>query len=162
MELELTQDLKFTRREWRVQRVAWVAFGVILLAALLGVFGPGPISSDEVSSDGGGLTVTYQRFNRKGAQNAVDVSVEPELLAGGQVELRLDRTWLSDVEVERITPQPSSTVVERDAIVYTFEVLTPEEPATISFDGTVAGLGPATGHVAAGAEQATFRQMFYP
>ena len=44
-DLEVGQDLDFQRREWAVQRVGWGAMALVILAALLGLFGSsGPLS----------------------------------------------------------------------------------------------------------------------
>lgn len=50
-DLELGQDLPFQRREWAVQRIAWAAMAAVLTAALLGLFGSGPVSDAVVETD---------------------------------------------------------------------------------------------------------------
>jgi len=42
-DLEIDEDLSFQRREWRVQRGGWVVMAVLILLALLGLTGRGPI-----------------------------------------------------------------------------------------------------------------------
>ena len=43
-DLEISPDLNFQRRSWAMQRFAWVVLALFILAALLGLFGPGPLS----------------------------------------------------------------------------------------------------------------------
>ncbi len=40
-DLDIEQDLDFERRQWHVQRVGWVVFLLILLAAFVGLLGTG-------------------------------------------------------------------------------------------------------------------------
>jgi hypothetical protein len=47
-DLELDQDLAFERRTWTVERVAWVAMGLMGIAALAGLLGPGPLSKPPI------------------------------------------------------------------------------------------------------------------
>jgi hypothetical protein len=61
--MEIETDLEFQRRVWRVPRVGWLIIGAAVVAALLGLFGTGPLS--RASTDGGGLTVEYDRFARR-------------------------------------------------------------------------------------------------
>lgn len=57
--LEVSQDLNFQRREWVVQRVGWVVMAVLLVAALLGLFGPGPLSKSIAGSASGPVRAEY-------------------------------------------------------------------------------------------------------
>jgi hypothetical protein len=41
-DLEIQEDLPFQRREWLVERVAWGVMALLIVAALLGLFGTGP------------------------------------------------------------------------------------------------------------------------
>jgi hypothetical protein len=38
-DVEINQDLDFQRRCWTVQRIGWIVMAVLVLSALLGVFG---------------------------------------------------------------------------------------------------------------------------
>ena len=61
-DLEISQDLTFQRRSWIVQRVGWVMLALLILAALGGLFGPGPLSRARAGPHDGPLWVEYQRF----------------------------------------------------------------------------------------------------
>jgi hypothetical protein len=41
--LQLPQDLRFLRVEWKLQRLAWGALALILVAALAGLLGKGSL-----------------------------------------------------------------------------------------------------------------------
>ena len=76
--LALDQDLDFQRRSWRLQRLGWSAMGVTVLAALLGLFGTGPLSSATVSSQDEALTLQYNRFWRVQSPMTLRLSVTPD------------------------------------------------------------------------------------
>ena len=60
--LELATDDAFQQIEWRIQRIGWLVWAMLLLAALLGLTGSGWLSGAEVTSDDGAVTVKYDRF----------------------------------------------------------------------------------------------------
>lgn len=56
-DLEVPQDLGFQRRACTFERIGWVAMTLVLLAAIVGVWGEGPLAQAEaVSRDGSGPT----------------------------------------------------------------------------------------------------------
>lgn len=160
MQLELNQDPAFSLPEWRVERVGWTVIGALVLAALAGLAGPGPLSLSRASL-GGGLTVTYQRFARYGAPGALGVDVTPA--SGDQVEVLVDQDWLSEMDVTGITPAPARAVVQGDNVAYTFDAPAGEGPVRVSFSLTVRGRGPVTGHVTtSAADSVSFWQFLCP
>src|SRR4029453_17543698 len=42
--LQIRENITFAHRQWVVQRVAWVGIAALLVLALLGAFGKGPLS----------------------------------------------------------------------------------------------------------------------
>lgn len=81
--LQLHEDLAHERREWKLQRVGWALMALALLAAVLGLFGHGPLSETASASADGALTVRHQRFERYQAPSEYDIGALPALAAGG-------------------------------------------------------------------------------
>ncbi|MBL0968407.1 MAG: hypothetical protein IBJ02_04785 [Brevundimonas sp.] len=53
-DLELGEDTGFQRRFWRIQRIAWAGFALVIVAALLGLTGAGgPLSRSVVRTPDG-------------------------------------------------------------------------------------------------------------
>ena len=55
-DLEINEDLRFQRRMWAVQRVGWIVTALVVLAALaalLGLLGPGLLSTSAKAGSGG-------------------------------------------------------------------------------------------------------------
>jgi hypothetical protein len=159
--LDVGQDLAFQRREWTVQRVGWVVMAVLVLAALLGLFGVGPLSAATV--DEGGLTVEYARFTRYRAPGTLRFAIPAEATTSGQVRLWLDRGTLDEIEVQAFVPEPDSAAGGEDRVVYTFQADEPGQPMVVVLDLTHEALGTRT--IRAGiidGPDVSFWQLTYP
>ncbi|MCK9519893.1 MAG: hypothetical protein M0R74_12850 [Dehalococcoidia bacterium] len=88
--LEIDEDFDFQRRSWVVQRVLWTAGAVVLLAALLGFFGRGVLSSTESSTTEDDVVVSYQRFARLQTPTQIEVTVR---VGGDKVEVWIARNY---------------------------------------------------------------------
>src|SRR5947209_3798236 len=61
---EIQQDLPFQRRLWNFQRIAWAIMLLVAVAALLGLFGTGPLDNAKVGREGSPLWLEFNRFGR--------------------------------------------------------------------------------------------------
>ena len=55
-ELQIEQDMGFQRTEWVVQRAGWVGMALLILAALVGLLGRGPLSAAVARAGDGALS----------------------------------------------------------------------------------------------------------
>jgi hypothetical protein len=119
VKLELATDDAFQHMEWRVQRIGWLVWAMLLLAALLGLTGSGWLSSEEVTSEDGAITVRYDRFlhYHKPTQLVIDVKRSE---SNGQWQLKVARSLLDQLQILRIEPEPERREIAPDEIVYTF------------------------------------------
>jgi hypothetical protein len=153
--MEVETDLKFQRRVWRAQRIGWLVIGAAILAALLGLFGTGPLS--RASTDGGGLRVEYDRFARREQPMRLRL-VLPESKLDAQVSLARD--YLEGLRVEQVVPEPKEVEVVGRWLVYHFSG---PGPLAVTFDvqpiafGRLAGLA----EISPG-EGVSFQQFIYP
>ena len=162
-DLEIDQDLAFAQWSWSVQRAGWLGMAVVLVLALAGLLGSGPLSRSEVSLPGL-LRIEYQRFARYQAAQTLTAHLEPAATRGGEVRLWVDRGYLAHARVETITPPPARVEAAGDRLVYVFSMSRPGEPVTIVFALQSEHIGPTSGRVGLdGAEGfAPFRQLVYP
>jgi hypothetical protein len=128
-ELEVGQDLGFQRREWRVQRIAWVAMAMVLVAGLAGLLGSGPLA--HAAAEAEGLTVEYDRIVRDRAPFDLRFVLPPGTAPSGQVDLWIDRALLDKAEIARVVPQPESERAGADRVVFTVAVTDPDAPAEV-------------------------------
>lgn len=145
MSLQVKEDVGFEQRQWRVERIGWLLIAAIIVAALAGVFGPGPVSLSSITSEDGRLRVDYHRFARFGSRTRVNVEASGDLVDDGQLRLVVDEDWLSSVEVEHVTPMPSDVQPRGEDVLYTFAVAGRPDEVSVRFDlrpdavGTVGG-----------------------
>jgi hypothetical protein len=50
-DLEINQDLGAQQKTWTIQRIGWGGMALIVLAALGGAFGSGPLARTDVTDD---------------------------------------------------------------------------------------------------------------
>lgn len=160
--IELEQDLDFQRKSWTVQRVSWVLMLLIVVAALLGAFGDGPLSK-VTAGDAQTLSVEYDRFLRVGTSAKLSVTLGTSAPESPSAALWLDRDWLSGNEVKSIVPEPDSTTVAADRVTYYFSTEPGGIPSKIEFDLKTKALGATRGKAGVvGGPVVTFAQFSYP
>lgn len=110
-------DDGFHERQWRVQRIGWAVMAALLLAALAGLMGNGPLARAEAASSS--LRLAYQRVERLGART----SIEWELMDSGSrrdLALWLNREYLEAFEITGIVPESSEDVVDERGTTFLF------------------------------------------
>lgn len=162
-DLEINQDLKFERRSWRVERIAWVLASLILLAALLGFLGPGPLGKANAASADKSISLRYYRMERYSAPVELRLEVDGKLAKDSELRVWLDRQFVQALEIKHIDPEPQSVEVSGERFVYVFK--TTEAPHTIKvffhvepnkFGKTPARLGVVNG------PEMQFTQLYLP
>jgi hypothetical protein len=162
-DLEIDQDLRFQRREWAFERVAWVGMALLVLAALLGLLGRGPMSRQTAASPDGAVTVEYERFLNHRAATTVTVRVSGEVTVGGTFRLAINQDYLRGVQIDQITPTPDHTEAGEDRHLFVFRAADPGRPTAVVFH--LEPEGPASLHGAVsvpGGPPAAFDQVVYP
>lgn len=131
-ETDIPENPDRQQRQWRAERIGWVSAGIILLLAVVGVFGAGPVSRTTASDSGDDLRVTYERITRRDARETI--TVEAAISAGSEtLDLHLggelaDRVWL-----ESVVPEPESMASDADGLHMTFAVPPGSDVTTITF-----------------------------
>jgi hypothetical protein len=156
-------DIEFERREWKVQRVAWVVMTLIIVAAAVGLFGNGVFAEADKTAADGSVRVDYHRIARHHQPRTLAVDVSPQFVAGGEIRIWLGKEYVNELGLQNIIPEPESTEIEPDRVVYTFTAGEGEGPFTITFYYESDGVWRQTGRlgVVDGAE-ITFSQFVFP
>lgn len=81
---------------------------MFVLAALLGLFGGGPLSHTATADPGGALRVEYERFLRVGAPHRLVIRAQPTKGGGQPLRLQIDRAYVDAMTIERVQPEPES------------------------------------------------------
>jgi hypothetical protein len=161
-EIEINDDLSHHKKVWVMERTAWGIMALTLAAALVGLLGPGPLSSAKARSIDGGLSVTYERFARYHAPTQLKVFVGNAAVRDGRVKLSLNRAFVEKCELERIDPEAERVELESDRLTYVFRVSLPSA-APIVFRFKPDSFGPVPVQVGMeGGETLQFTSFVYP
>lgn len=159
--LALSKVMPHHRAAWRVERVGWAVMALAVIAALLGIFGGGPMS--RVHAGGGGVAVEYQRFQRASAENDYRFDVDAALVRDGRLRLRLDQALLDDMELESIIPEPEAVVAGNGHTEFVFLAASTGGQARVRFRFRPATFGRRAGRVEVpGAPPVAIDQIIYP
>lgn len=121
--LQLEEHRAFQERFWSVQRGAWVAFGLLLLAALLGLTGAGgPLS--RASAYLGGGTLEYPRIARWQSADEMVVRLSP---GPAERSLTLSPDFTSTLQIQTIHPEPLRSVAGPGGTRLTFATVAGNE-----------------------------------
>jgi len=162
-DLEISQDIVFQRRAWKVQRVGWVILVLFVLAALLGLMGSGPLSQARAGHEQGTVWVEYSRFSRAEAETALAVHLGPAAMRDGKARVWLDRTYHEKIKIDRIMPEPLEVEAAADRLTYVFPVGDGAQPVAVVFHFQPRQAGVL--HPSLGVPQAdtlSFAQYVYP
>lgn len=107
MVLDIEQDEGFQRREWRLQRSGTALLVLVVVAALAGLLGTGPVSWTERESADGVATVAFDSITHHEADDSITLTFGPEAISGGTVTMDLTGTWPGGVDVQGISPEPA-------------------------------------------------------
>jgi hypothetical protein len=139
--LELDQDLVFQRREWAVQRFGWWVLTAFVAAAVLGLFGGGPLSTAQAAAADGSLAVEYERFVRVGASTRIAVRAKAPAPAS-DVHLRIRRSYFETLRVDRIVPEPHAVAIGEEDVSLRFRSEGSAGPFTVILDVQPLRVGP--------------------
>lgn len=53
-DIDVAEDVKFTKKSWAAERVGWVGLVLVIVAGVLGLLGPGLFSQSEAGKGGAG------------------------------------------------------------------------------------------------------------
>jgi len=159
--IELSQDLGFQERDWAVQHVGWLLIALVIIAALAGVWGSGPLSDGVATSADGAIRIEYARFARMNAPTQMRIHFTARRVEDGEVRLWLDRSYLAEFLPKTIVPSPRTVEVGTDRLTYVFDaermqaggVVFQMEPQTVGRVAGRAGIGEA---------DVGFRHFVYP
>ncbi|SFN55131.1 hypothetical protein SAMN05216207_101681 [Pseudonocardia ammonioxydans] len=150
------------RRAGAVQRVAWAVLAVLVLAALAGLFGPGPLSRVSATDPAGLVRLEHERFTRYAGDTDLRVQVRPGPGRDGTAAFWISAAYLSQVRVQQVQPQPVRWTTSGDRALLEFAVSGPD-PVTVVLQLRPDEVGLLRGAVGVpGGEPIGFWQLVYP
>ncbi|HET6566697.1 MAG TPA: hypothetical protein VFG50_01960 [Rhodothermales bacterium] len=162
-DLDISQDLDHQHRMWRVEHVGWGVMVLLVVAALLGLLGPGPLSNTTAGEESAPLRATYGRFDRYKSPSQMTVHIGPALVHDGKVELSINRAFFDRVDLGQVDPEPVQVAAGPNWFIYTFAVADASAPLEVRFHYEPGDAGPLRIAVAApGAPPIRFTSFVYP
>lgn len=110
------EDMAMQQRVWRFERVGWYVLLAIVLLALAGLFGNGPLSDAKAVSQDGRVQVEYQRISRSGTTDNLFITVQG--IPGQPVEVQLGGSLLRDVSIETLQPEPQLSMSHGEDLLF--------------------------------------------
>jgi hypothetical protein len=164
IDLDIKQDIEYHKRSWRRQRIAWVVMAFVIVATLLGLFGPGLLGDSIAGVKGAPLWMEFNRFGRLQAESTtLRIHIEPGATSDQPLRLWLSRSYLERVHVMHVMPEPQSVEIAADRYVYVIGVQDLSKPTTITFDIEPGRVGLLRGQVGIeGGSPLDFSQFIYP
>jgi hypothetical protein len=159
--IDLDQDMGFQRREWLVQRVGWVAMGLILVAALLGLLGgPGLLSAVQWGKEGDVLWVEGRRVERQHRPTELEVHFGAGAGQSGRVEFWVSDEFVKKMKLEKVVPEPVEMRREGDRVVM---VIAGGAGSGVKLEVQPEGFGPVAGGMGVvGSGEVEVRQWVMP
>jgi len=162
--IEVAEDMEFQRTSWRVQRAGWIVMLAAVVAAILGLFGQGPLAAGHAGGATAGFSVDFERFARLTAPQSLDIEIWPKArTTDSTASIWLDRDWLDAHEVSSILPEPESMSLQPDRVLYAFSAPASGVPLRIRFRLEAREFGRIEGRAGVpGGPSYSFKQLVYP
>lgn len=136
--LDIDQDMRFLRRDWRVHRIGWAAMVALVAVALAGGLGRGALA--DVTRSAGAMHVHYDRVARHEARTLLEVRVPPSARTVW-IDQSLEERW----RIEQMVPAPNAVRLQADRVVY--EVNVGAQGGLVRFDLLPERMGRARGRI---------------
>lgn len=155
--IQVDQDLAYQSKFWKIERVGWAVFLLFLIISLLGLTGSGPLSSTQKQQEN--LQVKYNSFARELAPTQFEITINDSKDAES-TQLWIDRTFLSNYQIQQITPEPDKVTSDGDRLIYEFKKNAP--PAQVTFLLQPQKFGYLNGKIGQDRSSITLSQLVYP
>jgi hypothetical protein len=139
-ELEIGFDQTFERKWRRLELASQVVMGLFVLAALVGLFGRGPLSHRTHATADGRLALDFEPLARWGTATQITVHLSGQgqttSPAEGAVEparLFVNNAIIEPLGLQQVIPQPDATKAAGGGAVYEFAIPPNRDSALVRF-----------------------------
>jgi hypothetical protein len=150
------EDVRFEQRWHRVQRVGRALLVLALVAAVVGVFGTGPLASATAEGPGGRFSVDYDRFVRTTQSTALRISSRG---APGPATVAIAQSFLEATSLSDVSPQPDSETARGGRVVLSYQGSLPDQ---VELQLAPEDIGVHRATVWVGGAPVRFRQVTWP
>jgi hypothetical protein len=123
------ETLRSLRQEWKAERIGWLLMALLILVALLGGFGQGPLA--HASRAAGPLQLHYDRLVRRGVSTRFQLTVLPEPNRPAGLTIWIAESFLEAAPLQEVSPEPNQRTSADGRLVLEFAAPPPGEPSHI-------------------------------
>lgn len=161
--LEVEEDLEFQTRDWAFERVGWGFLVLVLVAAMTGALGRGPLSQRRVEAPDGSARVEYGRMERHGAPASLTLVARRRAPSDTSVWVWMAQEFLDGVVVERVMPEPLAERSDAEHTLLEFALPRGTDSTRVTFRFTPDRIGPRVIELGIpGTAGMLLRQFVYP
>ena len=158
MEIEINEAPEHRRRSETARNAGRALMALLLLAALAGAFGGGPLSKAAIES--AGLRLEYQRVARFNSPEKFKIQIPAR---ANEIRLHIGSGLLENIDIERIDPEPIEMALAADGQIWNFPVKDTNAPVSINIHYRPDTFGRASGKIAVeGGASLSFQQFYFP
>lgn len=162
-DLQIAEDMDLQRRTWRFERIGWVALTLVLVASLLGLFGPGLLGPATAATPRGALKVDYPRFARMQTPLFITVQVRPREGTSRELRLWFDADYLMQFSGALFVPEPRHMEAGPGRVTLEYAHDPAPGPVTVRLELEARSCGPIEGRVGLeGDESVTLEHFVFP
>ena len=116
--LQIENNIQQQKKEWVIQRIAHFVLWGLVIAIAMGLLGRGGLlSTVEKVSKYGTFEIRYDRFLRKHSPDVLRLTTQAQ---SNSVTIRLERDYLKQIKLEKVTPEPQQVISEGGMVAYIF------------------------------------------
>lgn len=138
---EIGYNPEFERRWWKMEITLWVIITVMIGVGLSGLLGEGPLGKKELGTNDSAVTMRYERIARLQTPSTVTVRIAPQAFRNSSAYVWLNRAFINDLGVRRISPEPLRSIPDANGIGYEFATQDHQSPVVIIFSLQPARVG---------------------
>jgi hypothetical protein len=155
----IQEDMALQTRLWRLERVGWGVFFLVVVMTLLGLFSSGVLSETTASSLDGKLSASYERFERNGAASSFRIHLADA--GSDQVVVRIDGDFLARFTIESLRPEPLGSRSRGDGLELQYQ---PDSRGAVDIHLSLRpeAVGLAKIQLSAGSSVVDIHQFVYP
>ncbi len=159
-DLELDEHIGFQRRSWRVQRIAQGVVGLVVIAALAGIFGGGGLARREAQA--GRASIDYPRFLRAHSPEGIRLVLADNPEVAGTTSVAIEASFFDVFEIEQISPAPEKQWLGDNQVIFQF-ARTAEARAPIILQVKATRMGLRSAEITVGDQPAIrMRSFIFP
>src|SRR4051794_38748262 len=140
-EIDIGYDYEFEHKWGRFERGVWLAFSLLILAGLLGLFGRGPLNNVKRTLPDG-TVLQYSRVVRFKSPSAMTFNLP---LQNGTATLQAGNAVVEKLGLQSLFPRPSQNLGSPQVGSFRFQAASPEAQSVfVQMTIQPSGIGPVT------------------